>query len=247
MRIKSDFLIKLGGLAIASTARCWMSTLNYRAALYDPSLDPISADFRGPAIFLLWHEYILCPFYLRGHCDISMLMSKHSDGEILTQAARHMGFGAVRGSTSRGGAQALREIIRQSDSLNLAITPDGPRGPRRKMAMGAIYLSSRLGLPLIPMGFGYQRPWRIEQAWDKTAIPRPYSQARSVVGPSIQVPANLDREALEPWRLETEAMLNFVTHQAEQWAESGAQMTEQTAVRRQPRPLPYRTRHRRAA
>lgn len=243
MKIRSPFLVKLGGFAIATVARAWMSTLNYRGALYDPTLDPIAKEFRGPAIFLVWHEYILCPFYLRGHCDISMLMSQHTDGEILTQAARHMGFGAVRGSSSRGGVQALREIFRRSDSLNLAITPDGPRGPRRKLAMGPAYLSSRLGLPLIPLGFGYDRPWRIERAWDKCAIPRPYSQARSVVGPAIQVPPNLDRGQLETWRQEIESTLEFVTTQAEQWAASGADLVEQVSLRRQPRPLPYRMRN----
>ncbi len=243
MKIKSEFLVKLGGFTIASLARIWMGTLNYRGAMYDPDLDPISQRFQGPAIFLVWHEYILCPFYLRGHCDISMLMSKHSDGEILTQAARHMGFGAVRGSSSRGGVQALREIFRRSDSLNLAITPDGPRGPRRELAMGPVYLSSRLGLPLIPLGFGYDRPWRVERAWDKCAIPRPYSQARSVVGPAIQVPPKLDRAALEPWRRQVESTLNFVTIQAEQWAASGAEMVEQAPLRREPRPLPYRMRN----
>jgi len=108
MKIRSKFLIKLGGFGIASLARGWMSTLNYRGALYDRTVDPIAPEFQGPAIFLVWHEYILCPFYLRGHCDISMLMSQHADGELLTQAARHMGFGAVRGSSNRGGVQARR-------------------------------------------------------------------------------------------------------------------------------------------
>ena len=243
MRIKSKFLSKLGGLAIASMARSWMSTLSYRAALYDPSLDPIAAEFHGPAIFLVWHEYILAPFYLRGHCDIAMLMSNHTDGEILTQAARHMGFGSVRGSTNRGGVQAMREMFRRSESINLAITPDGPRGPRRKLAMGPIYLSSRLGLPLISLGFGYDRPWRIKRAWDKCAIPRPYSRARSVVGPAIQVPPDLSRADLEAWRLKTESTLTFVTVQAENWATSGGELVEQKPVSRQARPLPFRMRN----
>jgi len=243
MRINSPFLIKFGGFAIATMVRGWMSTLKFRAALYDPTLDPVAEKFHGPAIFLIWHEYILCPFYLRGHCDVSMLMSKHADGELLTQAARHMGFGAVRGSTNRGGVQALREIFRCSESVNLAITPDGPRGPRRKLAMGPVYLSSRLGHPIIPCGFGYDRPWRIERAWDKCAIPRPYSQARSVAGRAIQVPPKLDRAALETWRLKIESSLEFVTTQAERWAESGADIIEQVPVRRQARPLPYRMRN----
>jgi len=243
MKIKSKFLMKSAGFALANITRGLMATLDFRAAPYDPSLDPAAREFHGPAIFILWHEYIPCPFYLRGHCDISLLMSKHADGEILTQAAKHMGFGAVRGSTNRGGVQALREIFRYGRSTNLAITPDGPRGPRRKLAMGPVYLSSRLGLPLIPCGFGYDRPWRIERAWDKFAIPRPYSRARSISAEAIQVPPKLDRGALEVWRLEIESTLELVTTQAEQWAESDADVLDQISVRRQARSLPHRMRN----
>ena len=243
MKIRSEFLMKSAGFAMANITRGWMSTLDFRVAHYDPALDPAAKEFQGPAIFLIWHEYIPCPFYLRGHCDISLLMSKHADGEILTQAARHMGFGAVRGSTNRGGVQALREIFRCGKSTNLAITPDGPRGPRRKLAMGPVYLSSRMGLPLIPCGFGYDRPWRIERAWDKFAIPRPYSRARSISAKPIRVPPNLDRDTLEKWRLEIESTLELVTTQAEKWAESGGDMIDQISVRRQARPLPHRMRN----
>ena len=137
----------------------------------------------------------------------------------------------------------MREIFRRRDSLNLAITPDGPRGPRRTLAMGPAYLSSRLGLPVIPLGFGYDRPWRVERAWDKCAIPRPFSRARSVAGPAIQVPPKLDRNALESWRSEIELTLEFVTSQAEQWAESGADVIDQVPIRRQARPLPFRMRN----
>ena len=109
--------------------------------------------------------------------------------------------------------------------------------------MGAVYLSSRLGLPLIPCGFGYDRPWRIERAWDKFAIPRPYSRARSITSKAIQVPPKLDRAALELWRLKVESMLECVTTQAEQWAESGVYMIDQITIRRQARPLPHRMRN----
>jgi len=242
MKIRSEFLMKTAGFALANIVRVWMSTLDFRVGRYDPTVDPAVKEFHGPAIFLVWHEYIPCPFYLRGRCDVAMLLSKHADGEMLTQAARHMGFAAVRGSTNRGGVQALREIFRCGKSSSLAITPDGPRGPRRKLAMGAVYLSSRLGIPLIPCGFGYDRPWRIERAWDKFAIPRPYSRARSITGEAIQVPPKLDRAALETWRLEIESTLECVTTQAEEWAESGADMIDQITMRRQTRPLRYRLR-----
>ena len=78
-----------------------------------------------------------------------MLLSRHRDAEILSYAAYHLGFDFVRGSTNRGGAAALRQLLAKSRHMHLTITPDGPRGPRRHMAPGPIFLASKLGLPLV--------------------------------------------------------------------------------------------------
>lgn len=221
MQITNDFIRKLGGLATTVITRQWMKTLDYQVKYYTAGVDPASPDFRGPAIFVFWHEYIPLPFYLRGHCRVSMLLSRHHDAEWLSQAARHMGFGTVRGSTSRGGVAALRELIRAGKTVNLAITPDGPRGPRRKLATGCIYASSRLGVPLVPIGLGYDRPWRSRRSWDRFAVPRPYSRARVIAGPPIQIPAHLQRAGFEHYRERVERILDFLTVRAEKWAESG--------------------------
>jgi lysophospholipid acyltransferase (LPLAT)-like uncharacterized protein len=220
-------------LAITALTRQWMGTLEYHAAYYDPEVDPADPIFAGPAIFLFWHEYIPFLFYLRGHCHIAMLLSQHQDAEWLSQAARHMGFGTVRGSTSRGGVSALRELMRTSATMNLTITPDGPRGPRRQLAAGCIYASSRLGIPLVPIGLGYDRPWRVRPAWDQFAVPRPYSRARAVAGPKVQIPPGVDRDGVESYRQRVERLLNMLTTLAEEWAGSGRRMVGQRpAVRR---------------
>ncbi len=211
--------MKLGGLAIAGVTRQWMRTLDYQAVFYDRTLDPAHEQFEGPAVFLFWHEYIPFLFYLRGHCNIAMLLSRHQDAEWLQQAARHMGFTTIRGSTNRGGVAALRELIRTSRWSNLTITPDGPRGPRRELAAGCIYVSSKLGIPLVPIGLGYDRPWRNRRAWDRFAIPRPFSRARAVVGPRIVIPSDLPRTGVERYRQRVERLLNVLTETAEQWAE----------------------------
>lgn len=225
--------MRLGGLAITNVTRQWMRTLDYQACFYDRSVDPAHPDFQGPAIFVFWHEYIPFPFYLRGHCNIAMLLSQHQDAEWLSRAARHMGFGTVRGSTTRGGVAALRELIRTGETTNLTITPDGPKGPRRRLASGCIYASSRLGIPLVPFGLGYDRPWRSRRAWDQFAIPRLYSRARVLVGPPIQIPSELKREGVEMYRQRVEELLNVLTTRAEQWAESGERWKGQLPMRRQ--------------
>lgn len=228
-------LQKSGGLAMAHVTHSWMSTLDFRAYYYDrAAMDPAHPEFRGPAIFLFWHEYIPFPFYLRGHCNIAMLLSQHQDAEWLSEAARHTGFQTVRGSTNRGGVAAIRQLLRKSRSMNLAITPDGPRGPRRKLAPGAVFLASKLGIPIITAGFGYDRPWRLG-TWDQFAIPRPYSRARGILGPSISIDGSLDRAGLETARQHVEAVLNGVTAQAERWACTGRRVVGEAALRREPR------------
>jgi lysophospholipid acyltransferase (LPLAT)-like uncharacterized protein len=222
-----------GGLLVALVTSRWMSTLDYRGALYDERADPVHPEFRGPAIFLFWHEYIPFLFYLRGHCGIAMLLSRHQDAEWLAKAARHMGFETVRGSTNRGGVSALRELFQRGRAMNLAITPDGPRGPRRTLAPGAVFVASRLGIPLIPIGLGYECPWRLS-TWDKFAVPRPFSRARAIAGPPVFLARDLDREGLELARQQVESDLNQLTEAAEHWAETGKRMQNERPLRREP-------------
>ena len=231
-----DLQTKLGGLAACALIRGWMGTLDFQACFYDRTVDPAYEGFRGPVIYIFWHEYIPCPVYLRPHCNVAMLVSRHRDAEWLSQAARLMGFHIVRGSTKRGGNVALRELSRTSRAMNLGITPDGPRGPRRRLAAGCIYLSSRLGIPLVPFGIGYDRPWRLP-TWDQFAVPRPYSRARVMVGPRVQIPPELGRDRLEHYRAETERLLNRLTCEAEAWAASGQRRRGQIPYDSRPAPL----------
>jgi lysophospholipid acyltransferase (LPLAT)-like uncharacterized protein len=225
--------MKLAGLVAANTVRLWMSTLDYKGALYDPTVDPVDPRWRGHKIYIFWHEYILAPLFLRGHCNLAMLLSRHRDADILLETARHLGFEFVRGSTGRGGAAALRELERKGRQMNIAITPDGPRGPRRVLAQGPIYLASKLEMPLVAMGFGFDRPWRLP-TWDRFAIPRPFSRACGVVSPAITIPPNLDRDGVEHHRLKVERLLNRLTLEAEAWAVARTPKVDEVVPRPQP-------------
>jgi lysophospholipid acyltransferase (LPLAT)-like uncharacterized protein len=222
------FLTNLGGLVAAEGIRAWMSTIDYRAAFYDRSVDPALGVSR-PRIYVFWHENILAPLYLRGHCQLAMLLSQHRDADILASVARHMGFDCVRGSTYRGGARAIWELSDRSGRQHLTMTPDGPRGPRRRLAQGPVYLASRLQLPLVVMGFGYDRPWRA-RSWDRFAVPRPFSRARAVIGPSLMLPPELTRAALEQTRRRVEHLLNCLSYEAEAWAAAGTRKSGEIAI-----------------
>jgi lysophospholipid acyltransferase (LPLAT)-like uncharacterized protein len=213
-----------------------MSTLEYQTLYPCSGLDPALDDLRQRRfLYVFWHEYLLYQFYLRGHCQICMLLSRNGDAEILSYAARYMGFEVVRGSTFSGGQQAVRGLLRAAHQYHLTITPDGPRGPRRRLAAGPIYLASRLQIPLVALGMGYQRPWRLN-SWDRFAIPRPYSRARCIVSPPMHIPSRLSQRDLEYFRAQVESELTSLTVRAESWAESGERLTGAVMTRRQPRP-----------
>ncbi|QDV26992.1 lysophospholipid acyltransferase family protein [Aureliella helgolandensis] len=225
---------RLSGFLMIKFLNTWMSTLSYRMVRYEREADPADELFTGPVIFVFWHEYIPFPIYTRPHCRLAMLLSQHQDAEILSHVAHFAGLEAVRGSTSRGGTAALRELIDRGSGMSLAITPDGPRGPRRQLAQGAVYLSSRLQIPIVAIGIGYDRPWRNHSSWDKFAIPRPFSRCRAVLGPRMQIAADLDRTQIESERVRIESQLNQLTTLAEDWADSKIEMQGSEKLFRSP-------------
>ncbi len=236
-------LWRMLGFSMIQSINALMGSLSYRMLRYDPAADPADERFVGPVIFVFWHEYIFFPIYLRPHCRLAMLLSQHQDAEVLSHVARFAGLETVRGSTHRGGTAALKELIERGRGMSLAITPDGPRGPRRVLAQGCVYLSSRLQIPIVPIGFGLDRPWRNKQAWDQFAIPRPGSRARAIVGPRIQIPRDLDRGQVEGHRLWIEQQLNLLTAAAEDWAAARctyphAEVLQRSAARRTTRTAP---------
>jgi lysophospholipid acyltransferase (LPLAT)-like uncharacterized protein len=231
MKNRTPLWMRWGGLLAASGIRAWISTVDCRGLWYDPAVDPIHPSPR-PRIYVFWHEYILLPLYLRGHCNLTMLLSKHRDADILYRLAHHMGFECVRGSTYGGATEALLELSRKGQHMHLTITPDGPRGPRRRLAQGPIFLASRMQLPIVPIGIGVDRPLRA-RTWDRFAIPRPGSRARAITGPEIMIPPGLDRGELELRRQGVERLLNDLCDEAEVWAVSGEQRAGSLPIFRQ--------------
>lgn len=232
MKLRHPLLFAAGGFLGATAAQAWLSTLDVKGVYYDPEADPMNSAKQDWRIFVFWHEYLLFPLNIRRDRNMSLLISRHADAEVLSRAATHLGFGIVRGSTRRGGAAALRELARKARNQHLVITPDGPRGPRRQMAAGPIYLASRLEMPIVLVAAGYDRPWRAP-TWDRFAIPRPFSRARGILSPTIHVPSDLDRDGIEHYRRRVEALLNRLTSECEAWAEAGTSKVGEFVVRRQ--------------
>ncbi|MDR2116310.1 MAG: lysophospholipid acyltransferase family protein, partial [Planctomycetaceae bacterium] len=222
MKITSPIFWKATGLLATMFIRNWMRLIDFKAAFYDPELDPAFQNKQQSFILLFWHEYILSPLFIRRHSNVTMMLSQHNDAEIVGQIAKLSGMRCIRGSSFRGGAAAVKQFLEMPMPLQniIAITPDGPRGPRRKLAVGPIFLASKLQIPIVLAGIGYDRPWRI-QSWDRFAIPRPFSRGRFILSSRFPVPANLDKNGLELFRQKFETQLNLITEEAENWATSG--------------------------
>ncbi|HEU0013719.1 MAG TPA: lysophospholipid acyltransferase family protein [Longimicrobium sp.] len=141
-----------------------------------------------PVIWTLWHGTLLPLTFSHRNEGIVTLVSRHRDGEYITRAVRRWGYTAVRGSTSRGGLEALRELIQHvRQGRSLAITPDGPRGPREKMKPGPVLIAQRTGAPIIPAMAVASRAWYVG-GWDRFLIPKPMARLTLGYGEPLFVP-----------------------------------------------------------
>lgn len=175
----------------------------------------ISRDHgKKPIILCFWHNRILgiTACFLRKYPHgrrrgVTVLTSPSKDGEILAQIMHRLGMGAIRGSSSRRGSQALRELVREVEAGgDIAITPDGPRGPRYKLGPGAIALAQVTGAPLALAHATFSRSKRMK-TWDGFIIPLPFSTISVTVDEPIPVPENLTDEEFEATRLKVETIL----------------------------------------
>lgn len=220
MKITNPWMIRAVGRVGAWTVRATAGTGRYHFRYADPRVNPEVARRTGERyIYAFFHEVMLFPAHFWSWPEMQILISDHRDGELITQVVRRLGFGVVRGSTTRGGARALREMTHRVDQGHLCVTPDGPRGPRRHVHQGLAYLASRTGLPIVGAGMAFRDPWRAK-SWDRFAVPRPFRAAACVVPEPVHVPPDADRDAIEAARAEVERRMNEATREAEAWVDA---------------------------
>ena len=182
------------GVAIAPfLIRALYSTWRVRMVNDEP-LRALRADGRG-FVFALWHGQLL-PL-LAHHRDqgVRVLISEHRDGEIIARIAESLGLRTMRGSTTRGGARAL---LAMCDALErgeeIAVTPDGPRGPAHVFAPGALIAAQRAGVSILPVAVAASSAWRLG-SWDAFMIPKPFARLTIAYGDPLMVSASGAREA----------------------------------------------------
>jgi lysophospholipid acyltransferase (LPLAT)-like uncharacterized protein len=166
-------------------------------------------------IYALWHGRMFLPLCFIRHPKITVLVSQHRDGELLKRILTRLGYKTVRGSTTSGGGKALREFLFQSrKGAFLAVTPDGPKGPAKKVQPGIVFLAQRTGMPILPAS-GAARKRRFFTSWDRFMLPLPFSKSVLVFGPPIFVKPSLTETEFTQECLNLERSLNEITELAE--------------------------------
>jgi lysophospholipid acyltransferase (LPLAT)-like uncharacterized protein len=172
-----------------------------------------------PLIYVVWHGRIFMAPWLnawlrrtRGARAVAVLASRSRDGELVTRYVAHFGLRAIRGSSSRGGATGLRQLagaLRAGEDV--ALVPDGPRGPRRQLQPGVVALAAMTGAPVVPLGIS-ARPARRLATWDEFLVPLPFARWAVVCGGLLTVDRHADRDVA---RKELELALDEATAAAD--------------------------------
>lgn len=217
MKIRNPTVLRGVAWAGAAVLRLWMRTVRFRCVSVGPDVDPTSPACRGHYVYAFWHEHMLLPATRFGREDIHVLISTHRDGQLITDVIRRFRFSVVRGSTTRDAVRAVRSMLKLGDRTHFAITPDGPRGPRRVAQPGVAYVAARSGLPVVPVGIAYDRCWRFG-SWDRFAFPHPFARGRMLLGAPIPVPADVDATALAHHLALVQSAMDRLPPAAESWA-----------------------------
>ncbi len=174
-------------------------------------------DQGQPVIGAFWHQRLLMMPFLPPPGKTGMLISQHRDGEFIARAIKYLSIDSVRGSTTRGGLSALRGMVRYyREGGNLAITPDGPQGPKHVVQMGVIELARLTGSPIFPLTYGASRK-RVLNNWDHFIIPIPFCRIVYIWGEPVWVPRNSKREEMGEKRLLLQHRLRQVTEEADRF------------------------------
>ncbi|MCA9055032.1 MAG: DUF374 domain-containing protein [Planctomycetaceae bacterium] len=200
MKIRNRKAIRAIAYLLAMVFRSWFRLVRLRVVCEVPESDPYGDASRDRFLYCLWHDAIVGVLFSRPHRRMAGLVSLHADGSYVADLMEIFGIRAIRGSSGRRGAGAMREMLSAADDWHIAITSDGPRGPRREAKDGIVYLAAHSGRAIVPVSFAARRAWRPRGRWTDMLVPLPWTRSLIVAGRPIHIPAGLTRNELGPWR-----------------------------------------------
>ncbi len=169
-------------------------------------------------VVAFWHGAMLVGWFIhrpQKSGTVSALVSQSNDGEFLSTILERWNYSMIRGSSHIGGKEAMQLMVDEvTKGRSLAITPDGPRGPRHEMKMGAVRVAQKCGVPLVLAGIAVKKKRHL-RSWDKFIVPMLFSPVAVCYGDPVTVQKELDGESLDAFKLEMQARMNALTKDAE--------------------------------
>lgn len=178
-----EILFRLEGFLGACLLRALRRSLKIEASGQPPN--------HYPCVYALQHRDLLLLAIQRTDSGIAVMTSKSKDGELISRPLARLGFLPVRGSSSRGGAEALRKLIKLAKKYSLAITPDGPKGPAGSVSPGVLQLAYLGKIPIIPVSARALKQWELN-TWDRLRIPKAFTTLKAEYGEEIWVKSRED-------------------------------------------------------
>jgi lysophospholipid acyltransferase (LPLAT)-like uncharacterized protein len=213
--LKDRIVIRAADLAFYTLIRVIGRTIRFETEGLE-RLETIKTAGKKP-IYAFWHDRIFASAWYFRRRGIAVLTSQSKDGEYIARFIQRLGYGAIRGSSTRGGVGALVEMIRaMRNGTPTAFTVDGPKGPRYEAKPGPILLAKKTGNPIVPFAVECARFWTIG-SWDKLQVPKPFTRAKLIIERPIYVDANANEQEVESKLHELQLSLDAIVEAGANW------------------------------
>ncbi len=193
-------MLRLLARMIAFSCRVLFLTVRREMIVIHPGTSPYEDSKDEKFLYCIWHDNILGPSFCGRSVKMAALTSLHGDGAIVATLLECVGITPIRGSSSRGGAAAVRGMMQAARDMDITIATDGPRGPRRQVKEGIVYLASQTGRPIVPVAISASRAWHVRGRWTDLLVPKPFSKVWLLAGALIFVPSGLSRDEMTAYR-----------------------------------------------
>ncbi|HEV7682596.1 MAG TPA: lysophospholipid acyltransferase family protein [Pyrinomonadaceae bacterium] len=206
---KKRFLIRAADLAFFFLIKLIGSTIRWQVEGRE-NWEAATRDGQVP-IYTFWHNRVFLATYFWQKRRIVVMTSQSFDGEYIARFIQRFGYGAARGSSTRGAVGAIIEMTRlMRAGAPAAFTIDGPKGPRYVAKMGAVLLAKKTGMPILPFTITAKRFWEAKRSWDGFQVPFPFTRAHVNIAPPIYISADTDDDGLEAKRDELQVALDTI-------------------------------------
>jgi len=219
VKLRNRNLIRLVARTLSVFCRGLYATCRIRVIESAPQTSPYADSGSQRYVYCLWHDGILnalfCGRVLRG----AALTSRHADGQYVAEVMEAIGIQPIRGSQgSSGGATAAKQLMTAAENYHIVVTTDGPRGPRRKVKPGIIFLASQSGRPILPVASSARRAWRPRGRWTDLLVPLPFTTTYVLGDKPMFIPANIRRDEIAAYCQKLQQKMDELQAQADEIA-----------------------------